>query len=65
MKDYSEETADEIDKEVKEIMEACYKKAKEILSLNRDKLDQIAKVLIEKETLEGEDLEAVFPKIKT
>ena len=60
MRDYSEETADEIDSEINEIIEACHKKAKHFLSSNRAKLDEIAKVLIEKETLEGEDLVAAF-----
>ena len=60
MKDYSEETADEIDKEVKDIIDNCYSKAKELLSKNQNKLNDIAKVLMEKETLEGEDLEKIF-----
>jgi cell division protease FtsH len=60
MKDYSEETADEIDSEINEIIETSHKKAKELLSANRVKLEQIAAVLMEKETLEGEALEAAF-----
>lgn len=57
MKDYSEQTADVIDREVEKIINDCFARAKEILNKNRDKLDEIAKVLIEKETLENSDLE--------
>jgi cell division protease FtsH len=60
MKDYSEKTADAIDSEVKEIIDNCYAKAKEALLANRGKLEEIAVILMEKETLEGEDLDAVF-----
>jgi cell division protease FtsH len=60
MKDYSEQTADQIDSEVKAIIDECYVKAKEALLANRNKLEEIASILIEKETMEGEDLEAVF-----
>jgi len=58
MKDYSEQTADEIDHEIEKIINSCYERAKELLSKNRAKIDQIAKVLKEKETLEDSDLEA-------
>ncbi|APT75552.1 cell division protein FtsH [Marinitoga sp. 1137] len=56
MKNYSEETASEIDNEVKRIIIESYEKAKKILSDNRDKLDSIAAILLEKETLSGEEL---------
>ena len=51
MKDYSEKTADAIDSEVKEIIDNCYAKAKEALLANRGKLEEIAVILMEKETL--------------
>ncbi len=60
MKDYGEETADTIDKEILAIITECHDRAKKILSENRSKLEAIAKKLIEKETLEGDDLEATF-----
>ena len=63
MKDYGEKTADEIDHEVEFIINDCYEKAKEILSHNRSNIDIIAKALIEKETLEGIDLENVLKAV--
>lgn len=57
MKDYGDATADEIDHEIEAIIEECYKKAKVILSHNVENIDNIAKTLIEKEMLEGEELE--------
>lgn len=60
MKDYSEQTADEIDRAIKTIIGECYVRAKNILEKNKSKLEEIAKVLIEKETLEGEDLEVLL-----
>ncbi len=56
MKNYSEETASEIDAQVKTIVSQCYDHSKEILLKYRDKMDDIAKVLLEKETIEGEEL---------
>lgn len=54
-----------IDDEVKKIIDACYKQAKETLVRARKKLDQIAKALLEKETLERDDFEKmVGPKSK-
>jgi cell division protease FtsH len=60
MKDYSEETADQIDSEIKNIIDGCYSKAREILTTNRAKLEELAGILIEKETLEGEQLDLAF-----
>jgi cell division protease FtsH len=60
MKDYGEETADAIDKEVISIVDECHGRAKKLLTENRDKLEAIAKKLIEKETLDGEELEKTF-----
>jgi cell division protease FtsH len=51
IKDYSEETAKIIDDEVKRIIDECYRKAKDILSENRDKLTALAEKLLEKEVL--------------
>ena len=50
-KNYSEETAAIIDEEVKKIIDGAYATAKEILNQNRDKLDKIAAILIERENL--------------
>jgi cell division protease FtsH len=64
MKDYSEETADKIDAEVKSIVDLCHKRAKEILTLNKGRLKEVAKTLIEKETLENHDLEEALKDLK-
>ena len=60
MKDYGEETADMIDKEMRHIIDTCHNKAKKILSSNRSKLETMAKKIKEVETLEGDELEKVF-----
>jgi cell division protease FtsH len=60
MKDYSEQTADEIDHEIERIINDCHARAKEVLGKNRAKVEEIARVLIEKETLENSDLEAAL-----
>lgn len=55
-KDYSEEVAAEIDKEVRSFIEDAYAATEKLLSENIDKLHVIAKALIEKETLEEEEI---------
>ncbi|KLO22675.1 cell division protein FtsH [Marinitoga sp. 1197] len=62
MKNYSEETANEIDNEIKRIIIESYEKAKGILEENIDKLHSIAKVLLEKETLSGDELNELLGK---
>ena len=59
-KTYSEETAGVIDEEMKNIIDACYKKAIEILKANEQKLHAVAGVLLEKEKITGEEFEAIF-----
>ncbi|MDH5174293.1 MAG: ATP-dependent zinc metalloprotease FtsH [Elusimicrobiota bacterium] len=59
-KAYSEKTAQMIDQEVKKIMEDCRNRAKELLGKNRAKLDRLAKALIEKEILVGEEVEKIL-----
>ncbi|MDI6689508.1 MAG: ATP-dependent zinc metalloprotease FtsH [Actinomycetota bacterium] len=54
--DYSQEVAYEIDKEIKRIVDEAWTKARTILQENREKLDKIANTLIERETLEKEEL---------
>ena len=58
-KDYSEHTAQEIDAEVKRIIDERYKVAKEIIETHRDKLEMIAQCLLEYETLEGSQVEEI------
>jgi cell division protease FtsH len=59
-RNYSEKVAEEIDEEVRRIIDHAYHAAKKILTDNRAKLDQIARKLIEVETIEGEDLMTLF-----
>ncbi len=58
-KDYSEHTAQEIDAEVKRIIDEAYARAKQLIDANRDKLEAIAKALLEFETLEGSQVEEI------
>ena len=59
-KTYSEETAGIIDEEMKRILDTCYNSAKEILKTHEDKLHAVAKVLLEKEKIEGEEFDEIF-----
>jgi len=56
-REYSEETAAKIDKEVAGILKKCYNRTKKLLKKNKDKLERITKELIKKETLEKEEFE--------
>ncbi len=62
-RNYSDEIAFEIDKEVRALVDEAYQRAKEILTTHKDKLIEISELLIERETLEGEDFEALFENI--
>ncbi len=59
-RNYSEEVAYEIDKEVRRIIDECYSRARQILEANRDKLEVIARALLEKESLDAEELERLL-----
>jgi len=61
-KPFSEETARTIDDEMHKMVEECYSKAKQILTDNRDKLNQLADILLLKEVIFREDLEKIFGK---
>jgi cell division protease FtsH len=56
---YSETTAQEIDGEVKRIIDEAYHTAKDIITQNRDKLELIASTLLEYETLDGSQVEEI------
>ena len=58
--DYSEETARRIDAEVQRIMREAHERAKQILEERRDQLMTMANVLLERETVEGEAVEALL-----
>ena len=59
-KEHSEETSREIDEEVKNLIGKAEKKAREVLSSHRDKLDALANELLEKETLTGEEIDQII-----
>jgi cell division protease FtsH len=59
-RDYSESVAQEIDGEVRRLIEEAHNRAKEVLTTYKDKLEAIAKRLIEVETIEAPELEALF-----
>ena len=59
-RDYGDKIADLIDEEVHDIIQKAYQTAKEILGENKPRLKYIAEKLVAQETLEGEELEAVF-----
>jgi cell division protease FtsH len=64
-KDYSDETATQIDKEIKEVIDSCYQAAKTILIKKKRELTKIAKALIELEVIEGDTLQKMLkPKNK-
>lgn len=59
-KDYSEQTAIEIDAEVRRIISDAYDRAKRLLQENRDVLDKMAEVLLEKEVLDASEIGAIL-----
>lgn len=61
-KPYSEKTAELIDKEISDIIESQYQRAIRILEENRDKLTELAEVLLEKEVIFKDNLEKIFGK---
>ena len=56
-RDFSEETASTIDSEVSRLVEEAYRRAKQVLVENRHVLDQLADMLVEKETVDAEELQ--------
>ncbi len=59
-KDYGDKIADEIDSEVHAIIQRAYKTAKKVLTANKDRLKELARELIEKETLDEAELERIL-----
>lgn len=64
-KDFSEDTAKKIDKEILSILESCMKETKTILTEHKDQLDTLANALIERETLDDNEVREIlgFEKI--
>src|SRR5207249_12233157 len=58
--DYSEATAIEIDKEVRRILEKAYKTAHDIITQNKTSLEKLARKLLERETLEGWEVNQIL-----
>lgn len=63
-KDYSEEIAAIIDREVKDLIEERYKFAKKLLLDNKDIMDEIVKVLLERETLDEKEVEEIITRVQ-
>ena len=59
-RDFSEDTAAAIDEEVSLLVDEAYKRAKEVLSDNRPVLDELADMLVEKETVDAEELQELL-----
>jgi cell division protease FtsH len=59
-REYSEDTAKQIDEEVKKIVDETYLRVKEILTGKRDKLEELARLLLEKEVVEEVDLKKIL-----
>jgi cell division protease FtsH len=61
-RDYSEKTAQEIDKEIKGIVMGCYERAEQLLKKNIKRLHALAKTLLERESLTGEEIDQIIRK---
>ncbi|WP_193196967.1 ATP-dependent zinc metalloprotease FtsH3 [Nostoc sp. MG11] len=59
-RDFSEETAAAIDEEVRKLVDVAYTRAKEVLMGNRHILDQLAQMLVDKETVDAEELQEIL-----
>jgi cell division protease FtsH len=60
-RDYSDSVAQEIDSEVRRLISEAYDRARSLLTEYRDKLDAIARRLIEVETIDAAEFERIFP----
>lgn len=60
MRDFSDETASAVDREIHRICDTCYREAKELLETNRAVLEALAQTLFEKETLMAEEVDAII-----
>lgn len=64
-RNYSEKTADLIDAEVRRIVEDAYAQAKEALRLNKDLVIEISDILLQQETLQGDELKNILDRVKS
>jgi cell division protease FtsH len=63
-RDYSERLSEQVDKEVRALIEKAHDEAWEVLNNNRDILDKLATALLEKETLDHNELAEIFKDVK-
>lgn len=61
-RNFSEGVAEQIDDEIMGIIDACYKKAIDILTEHMDKLHEVARILYLNEKMDGDEFEALFAK---
>jgi cell division protease FtsH len=59
-RNYSEKVAEEIDEEVRRLVDHAYQTARNLLIENRERLDKLVQILLDKETIEGDDLKRVL-----
>ena len=59
-KNFSEETSKSIDAEIRKIIDECYNKAHSMISANKEKLINLAEILLKKEVLDGEQVNKIF-----
>ena len=64
-RNYSDEIAYEIDKEVRRIIDECYSRARQVLTEHKVLLERIAKALLERESLESDELDALITRHST
>jgi cell division protease FtsH len=62
-RDYSEDVAEQIDREVQDIIETAHRAARQLLTDHREQLDRIAHKLIEEETVEGNELDRILAEV--
>ena len=59
-REYSDEIAFEIDKEVRQLVDTCHAQAREIMEIHRDKLDGLVRALLEKEVIQVEEVNEIL-----
>jgi len=59
-KDYSDKTAEQIDQEIRNLIDQAYNSSRQLLQANRDKLEQLAKALLKYETLDADDVKTII-----
>lgn len=64
IRNYSEEVAAKIDKEMRRIIDSAYHKTEALLSENMEKLERVAQALLEKETISGKEFEMLFEGVQ-